>query len=133
MSDEWEALDESRRAFMINAFETDILPGVWGDLAEEDKELPVSALAAMLLDLVDRGWVEVRRVAPWTAPDGRPGYRPGERVPRAELPAVLADPDEWEYPADGAEWIGALTLTETPQGWRVNRIGPEGAGYPAGS
>ncbi|RST03169.1 hypothetical protein EF910_21580 [Streptomyces sp. WAC07149] len=124
MSREWESLTESQRAFMINAFEIDILPGVWGDLAEEDKERPAAELAPILLDLVDRGWVEVRRVVPWVTPDGNPGFQPGGAVPREALPEVLADPAEWEYPEGAMDWIGTLTLTETPEGWRVNRISP---------
>ncbi|MEU3405794.1 hypothetical protein ABZ766_17900 [Streptomyces sp. NPDC006670] len=107
---DWDALTENEYAFVLNASEIDILPGVWGDLVEEDKEKPVSYLAPILLGLVDRGLVEVRRVVPWTAPDGTPGFQPGPEVDRAELPAVLADPEEWEYPGE-LDWIGKLTLT----------------------
>lgn len=105
-----DELTENEYAFVLNASEIDILPGVWGDLVEEDKEKPVSFLVPILLRLVDQGWVRVHRVIPWTSPSGIPGYQPGPVVDRADLPAVLADPEEWEYPGE-FDWIGKLTLT----------------------
>lgn len=108
---------------MINAFEIDILPGVWGDLEPQVQDAPLAEVAAVLLSLVDRGWIEVRRVAPWTAPDGRAGYQPGELVSRDDLVEVLADPANWEYPGDS--WLGSLTLVETDAGRKISRRSPE--------
>jgi hypothetical protein len=125
--DEWDALPQAEKAFMVNGFEIDILPGVWGDLPESLQAVPLSEVAAILLSLVDRGWIEVHRVAPWTAPDGRMGFQPGDLVPRDQLPAVLADPREWEYPEDSS-WVGALTLEETEAGRKVSHRSPEEMG-----
>ncbi|WP_331730334.1 hypothetical protein [Streptomyces sp. NBC_01174] len=86
---EWQALTKSEEAFMVNSYEIDILAGVWGDLDDADQYRPVKELAAILLTLIDRGWIEVRRVAPWTSPSGEKGLQPGELVPRGQLPAVL--------------------------------------------
>ncbi|MFD9455700.1 hypothetical protein ACFWBC_21765 [Streptomyces sp. NPDC059985] len=120
---EWGALSESERAFLINSYEIDILPGVWGDLAEADQSSPVGELAQILLDLVDRGWIEVCMVTPWTSPTGRAGFRPGAPVPRDRLPELLRDEANWEYPQDG-DWIGALTLVETAEGQKITRLQP---------
>jgi len=117
-------LTVTEKAFMINAFEIDILPGVWGDLEPSVQDAPLAEVAAVLLSLVDRGWMEVRRVAPWTAPDGRTGYQPGDLVPRLELAEVLADPANWEYP-DDRSWVGCLTLVETDAGRKISRRSPE--------
>ncbi|WP_331725763.1 hypothetical protein OG264_38650 (plasmid) [Streptomyces xanthophaeus] len=119
----WEALTESERAFLINSYEIDILPGVWGDLEEADQSSPVSELAQVLLGLVDRGWIEVCRVAPWTSPAGQEGFQPGELVPRDQLQALLCDAANWEYPEDG-NWTGALTLVETAEGQKITRMSP---------
>ena len=124
---EWDALPQAEKAFMINGFEGDILPGVWGDLPEALRTAPLSEVAEILLSLADRGWLEVCRVAPWTAPDGRVGFGPGDRVPREQLPMVLADPREWEYP-EGPSWVGALTLVETEAGRMVSRRSTEEIG-----
>ncbi|MCX5199358.1 hypothetical protein OOK31_36725 [Streptomyces sp. NBC_00249] len=121
---EWEALTDSERAFLINSYEIDILPGVWGDLGEDDQSLPVDELAQVLLRLVDRGWIEVRRIAPWTSPTGEEGLQPGELVPRERLQVLLCDAANWEYP-EGDSWIGALTLVETAEGKKVTRMSPE--------
>ncbi|MET9101547.1 hypothetical protein [Streptomyces antibioticus] len=115
---EWDALTGAEEAFMVNAYEIDILPGVRGDLGEADRSRPLGELAEVLLTLVDRGWVEVRRVAPWTAPSGESGFQPGDPVARERLPAVLEDAAAWEYPDDG-DWIGALTLVGTEAGRRI--------------
>ncbi|MCM2580611.1 hypothetical protein [Streptomyces meridianus] len=77
-----------------------------------------------MLTLIDRGWIEVRRVAPWTSPSGEQGLQPGELVPRDQLPAVLEDAANWEYPDDG-NWIGAVTLVETEAGKKITRRSPE--------
>ncbi|MEU5380940.1 hypothetical protein ABZ359_36440 [Streptomyces sp. NPDC005968] len=103
---------------MINASEIDILPGVRGDLDESLVSGGPSGLTAILLPLVDKGWIEVCRLVPWTAPDGAQGLQPGPSVPRQELPALLTDAENWEYPGDG-EWLGRLTLVLTESGRRV--------------
>jgi hypothetical protein len=119
---EWDALSPVEKAFMINGTEIDILPGVWGDIPEAIQDAPLSEMTAVLLSLVDRGWLEARRLAPWVAPDGQVGAGPGDLVPREQLPAILADPREWEYPADPSSWIGALTLVETEAGRQVTHM-----------
>ncbi|NEB77637.1 hypothetical protein G3I40_20840 [Streptomyces sp. SID14478] len=105
-------LSDVEYAFVLNASEIDILPGVRGDLPEPLASGPATDLAPILLSLVDRGTVEVRRYIPWTAPDGAAGCQPGPPIPRADLPAVLAGAEEWEYP-DDFEWLGRLTLVRT--------------------
>ncbi|WP_406412329.1 hypothetical protein OG923_25330 [Streptomyces halstedii] len=121
---EWQALTKSEEAFMVNSYEIDILAGVWGDLDDADQSRPVNELAGILLTLIDRGWIEVRRVAPWTSPSGEQGLQPGELVPRDQLPAVLEDAANWEYPDDG-DWIGAVTLVQTEAGEKITRRSPE--------
>ncbi|GHE43345.1 hypothetical protein [Streptomyces vinaceus] len=121
---ELQALTKSEGAFMVNSCEIDILAGVWGDLDDADRSRPVNELAGILLTLIDRGWIEVRRVAPWTSPSGEKGFQPGELVPRDQLPAVLEDAANWEYPDDG-DWIGAVTLVETEAGRKITRSSPE--------
>ncbi|MFE4576588.1 hypothetical protein [Streptomyces chartreusis] len=116
-------MTKPEKAFMVNSCEIDILAGVWGDLDEADRSRPVNELAGILLTLVDRGWIEVRRVAPWISPSGEKGFQPGELVPRGDLPAVLEDAANWEYPNDG-DWIGAVTLVATETGTRINRRSP---------
>ena len=109
---------------MVNSYEIDILAGVWGDLDEADQSRPVNELAGVLLALIDHGWIEVRRLAPWTSPSGENGFQSGELVPRDQLPAILEDAANWEYPEDG-NWIGALTLVETEAGKKITRLSPE--------
>ncbi|MFC8256727.1 hypothetical protein ACFUNF_03455 [Streptomyces sp. NPDC057291] len=121
---EWRALTKPEKAFMVNSFEIDILAGAWADLDDPDQSRPINELAGILLALIDRGWIEVRRVAPWTSPSGENGFQPGELVPRDQLPAVLEDAANWEYPDDG-NWIGALTLVETAAGKKITRRSPE--------
>ncbi|MFJ6462351.1 hypothetical protein ACIQM0_15125 [Streptomyces sp. NPDC091387] len=121
---EWDTLTKSEEAFMVNSYEIDILAGVWGDLDEADQSRPVNELAAVLLALIDRGWIAVSRLAPWTSPAGERGFQPGELVPRDQLPAILEDAANWEYPEDG-DWIGALTLVETGAGKKITRLSPE--------
>lgn len=121
---EWQALTKSGEAFMVNSYEIDILVGVWGDLDDADRSRPVKELAGILLTLIDRGWIEVHRVAPWTSPSGQQGLQPGEPVPRDQLPAVLEDAANWEYP-DHGNWIGAVTLVETEAGMKITRRSPE--------
>ncbi|MFF8732354.1 hypothetical protein ACF073_38725 [Streptomyces sp. NPDC015171] len=100
---------DAEDAFLLNATESDILPAVRFDLAEPLASAPAEDLAAILLPLVDRGSIVVCRYIPWTAPDGAAGHQPGPAIPRQELPAVLAAPEEWEYP-DDFTWMGRLTL-----------------------
>ncbi|WP_327122479.1 hypothetical protein [Streptomyces sp. NBC_01727] len=121
---EWQALTKPEKAFMVNSYEIDILPGAWADLDDADRSRPINELAGILLALIDRGWIEVRRVVPWTSPSGENGFQPGELVPRDQLPAVLEDAANWEYPDDG-NWIGALTLVETGAGKKITRRSPE--------
>ncbi|MFZ3494686.1 hypothetical protein ACODT5_15925 [Streptomyces sp. 5.8] len=121
---EWQALTKSEEAFMVNAYEIDILAGVWGDLDDADQSRPARDLAQILLTLIDRGWIEVRRVAPWMSPSGEEGFQPGELVSRDQLPVVLEDASNWEYPDDG-DWIGAVTLVETEAGQKITRRSPE--------
>ncbi|MFG2898121.1 hypothetical protein ACGFZH_13705 [Streptomyces zaomyceticus] len=115
-----DELSSEERAFMINATEIDILPGVWGDLDEPLRSGPASDLTPILMPLVDRGWIEVCRVIPWTAPDGEAGFQPGPPIPKQDLPALLADAENWEYPQSG-EWFGCLTLVLTEAGRGIPR------------
>jgi hypothetical protein len=115
-----DELSSAERAFMINATEIDILPGVRGDLEEPLASAGPAELAAILLPLIDRGWIEVSRLVPWTAPDGNPGLQPGPSIPGQDLPALLTDADNWEYPDDG-EWLGRLTLVLTEAGQQIPR------------
>ncbi|GAA5181217.1 hypothetical protein GCM10023322_15320 [Rugosimonospora acidiphila] len=121
---DWENLTHIERCFFINAIEHDILPGVFGDLEEFERRLPLDDLAGILLPLIDRGWIEARRYARWITEDGLEGLIPGDVVPRAELPQVLADPANWEYP-DDQSWIGTLTLVCTEAGLAISRRSPE--------
>ncbi|MFD4947134.1 hypothetical protein ACFWNT_32600 [Streptomyces sp. NPDC058409] len=113
-----DGLSSSESAFMLNVFEIDILPGVRGDLDEPLVSASAAELAPILLSLVDRSWIEVCRVIPWTAPDGSCGFQPGKPITREDLPTLLADADNWDYP-DSGDWIGCLTLTLTEIGRQV--------------
>ncbi|MFE0627008.1 hypothetical protein ACFW3D_08580 [Streptomyces sp. NPDC058864] len=115
-----DELSSAERAFMINATEIDILPGVRGDLDEPLASAGPTELAAILLPLIDKGWIEVSRYIPWTTVDGTPGVQPGPSIPRHDLPALLADVDNWEYP-DDFEWLGRLTLVLTEAGQQIPR------------
>ncbi|MDI2130645.1 hypothetical protein [Yinghuangia seranimata] len=115
-------LTDVERAFMVNSYEIDILAGVWGDL---DQPWTVGELVEILLPLIDRGWIEVRRLAPWISPTGQAGLQHGELVPREQLPAVLEDPANWKYP-DNDDWIGAVTLAVTEAGRNVGRAPSQG-------
>ncbi|MDX2680466.1 hypothetical protein [Streptomyces soliscabiei] len=124
---EWDALTKVEEAFMVNSYEIDILPGMWGDLDDTDQSRPVGELAGILLTLIDRGWIEVHRVVPWTSPSGENGFQPGEPIPRDQLPGILEDAANWEYPNDG-DWSGALSLVETEAGKKITRLSPEEMG-----
>ncbi|MCF6525016.1 hypothetical protein [Streptomyces sp. JJ36] len=120
---ERHTLTDVEEAFLVNAYEADILPGVRGDV-DDDRCRSICELAWTLLALVDRGWIEVRRLEPWTSPSGESGYQPGAVVPRELLPAVLGDAGAWEYP-DGDCWVGALTLVPTEAGRKVTHRSAE--------
>lgn len=118
---EWERLTHIERAFFINSFEMDLLPGVFGDLDPAQPEPSLSELASVLLKLVDDGWMEMRRYVRRVADDGREGFAHGDPVPRDQLSVLLADPSSWAYP-DDPSWIGALTLVETEAGRTISRM-----------
>ncbi|GAA2357663.1 hypothetical protein Cme02nite_51480 [Catellatospora methionotrophica] len=48
---EWDTLTAIERAFLVNAMEMDILPGVFGDLTEAEQTLPLHDLADVLLSI----------------------------------------------------------------------------------
>ncbi|WP_406349153.1 hypothetical protein OHA44_36330 [Streptomyces sp. NBC_00144] len=99
-------------AFVLNATEMDILPGVRGDLEEPLASGPAEDLVPFLLALVDRGVVEVCRYISWAPPEGGSGVQPGPPIPHDDLPDVLAAAEEWTYP-ENFEWLGRLTLVRT--------------------
>ncbi|WP_199879028.1 hypothetical protein [Streptomyces sp. CB02460] len=90
---EWDALTTAEEAFMVSSYEIDILAGVWGDLDEADQSRPVGELAGILLALIDRGWIEVRRLAPWTSPSGANGFQSGPAVVEGRLVTGLPHQD----------------------------------------
>jgi hypothetical protein len=121
---DWDTLSHIEQCFLVNAFEHDILAGALSDLDEDEYDLPRSELATVVLNLIDRGWVEARPYIPWTAPDGREGLTIGDLIPREEVAAILAAPETWDYGAN-VSWIGAVTLNLTDAGRRVWRGQPE--------
>ncbi len=113
---QWADLSHTERELMVCALEgTSGLAFV--DDRDEDGEL--ADLPAEVLRLVDRGWVTVHRMEPWTAPDGRQGTVYGAAVARGELPGILADPATWEGRYSYL-WWGAVTLWLTEAGWVVS-------------
>ncbi len=108
----WEGLTHVEKCLLVNAFEYDLLAGVFGDLTPAEQELQLAELAEILQALIDRGWIEVRRYEPWIAEDGSEGLAASGVVAKDEVPRVLADPESWRYP-DDPSWIGAVTLVET--------------------
>ena len=87
-----------------------------------DGEWPSAAEAtAAVLSMVERGWVVLHRLEPWTSPDGQHGTQYGDPIDPAALPSLLADPDTWDDPAD-ERWIGELTLSLTRE-WSSSRAG----------
>lgn len=94
-----------------------ILPYACTVTDENGDPVPDQEVAAVVLALVDRGWIEVHRLEPWTAPDGREGAMYGAAIGCAELPALLADPDTWDDP-EGASWVGEVTLSQV-DGWHT--------------
>ncbi|MFF7216054.1 hypothetical protein ACFZAU_36890 [Streptomyces sp. NPDC008238] len=115
-----DELSSAERAFMINATEIDILPGVRGDLEEPLASAGPAELAAILLPLIDKGWIEVSCYIPRTDPNGTAGFQPGPSIQRHDLPALLADAESWDYP-DDFEWLGHLTLVLTEAGRQIPR------------
>ncbi|WP_037606720.1 hypothetical protein [Streptacidiphilus rugosus] len=113
---QWADLSRVERELMICALEgTAGLAFVDGiDEAGEPVDLP-----AEVLRLVDRGWVTVHRMEPWTAPDGQKGIVYGAAIARDELPEILADPATWEG-LYSYLWWGAVTLWPTEAGWVVS-------------
>ncbi|NUK03225.1 hypothetical protein [Streptomyces lunaelactis] len=118
-SEDVDNLSRAESAFILNAFEIDVLPGVRGDLDEPLASAPGPELATVLMPLIDRGWIEVCRIIPWTSPEGKLGDQPGPPIPREVLPALLADADNWEYP-DSRTWTGCLTLVLTERGRQIS-------------
>ncbi len=111
----WTALTSVERALIICASEAwGILPYAEADLDEEDD---AADLPGAVLGLVDRGWVRLHRLEPWSSPDGRRGAVYGPPIPGAEIAAVVGDPATWEEPED-SRWIGAVTLSLTDV-WRT--------------
>ncbi|MEY9929983.1 hypothetical protein ABH926_004625 [Catenulispora sp. GP43] len=83
-----------------------------------DGEWPSNAeVIAAVQSAVDRGWVKVHRLEPWTFPDGREGLHCSDPIDDAELPSILADPDTWDDPP-GTDWIGEVALSPTPK-WEL--------------
>jgi hypothetical protein len=72
-------------------------PGVFGDLEPAQPTPSLSEHAAVLLTLIDNGWMEIRQYVRWVA-DGREGLAHSDPVPRDHLP-MLAD-SSWECPDD---------------------------------
>ncbi|MFG1807836.1 hypothetical protein [Streptomyces sp. NPDC049040] len=116
MNDVWETVTPVEHALLICAQEASgILAYVEADIDDGEDYEPVD-LVSGVLSLVDRGWVHVHRIEPWTAPDGRRGADYGPPIPRAEIPSVLEDPATWDEPHDSS-WLGAITLSFT-DAWR---------------
>jgi hypothetical protein len=121
---EWDALTNIERAFFINSYEIDILPGVFGDLSDAEKDLPLPELAAILMSLIGQGWIGMHRYIPWTAPDGREGTQPGDLITDDALSELLADPRSWDYATYPGTWVGAPTLVTTETGLTICRLSP---------
>ncbi|MET7542893.1 hypothetical protein [Streptomyces sp. NPDC005507] len=111
----WMTLTSVEHELMICASEA------WGILAYatngKDEDGHLVDLPCVVLGLVDRGWVQVHRLEPWTAPNGEEGATHGPPIPRAEIPEVLQDPATWDDPEEPS-WIGTVTLSVT-ETWRV--------------
>jgi hypothetical protein len=120
----WESLTNIERAFFVNAQEIEILPGVFGDLNDDEVKLPLTELAATLLSLIDRGWIDVCRYDERIGASGRLEMVPGRKIPTEELPALLADPGNWDYFRD-VSWNGKLKLLETDAGKKISRMSPD--------
>ena len=109
---------------MVNAREHDLLPGVmWDwrtDLDFDDRLSRYGELADSLLQLVDQGLIEVRRLL------REDRY---EVVAPEHLGEVLADAAVWSYTERGWEHRDeGLAIVETPAGQQLSRT--DGSGVP---
>ncbi|MBY8877257.1 hypothetical protein [Actinacidiphila acidipaludis] len=119
MNDVWSNVTPIEHALMICAQEAwGILAYAEGDI-EDGEDYEQDDLIRGVLNLVDRGWVHVHRIEPWTAPDGHTGVDYGPPVPRPGIPSLLAEPATWDDPEDPS-WVGAVTLSFT-DAWRELR------------
>ncbi|MGW0633370.1 hypothetical protein [Streptomyces sp. NPDC002758] len=122
MSDSlWDGLAWVEQDLLVCAQEA------WGILpyacsGPDDRGEPASDedIAAALLGLVDRGWVEVCRLEPWTSPNGESGIQYGPPIPREVLERLLRLPETWDDPVDQS-WVGALTLSRTERWYAAVR------------
>jgi hypothetical protein len=114
----WDQLAWIERELMICAFEASgVLAHVAGTRDQTGTVVSQREVAAAVLGLVDRGWVQVRRLVSWIGPDGRAGTQPSAVIAREDLDDVLADPATWREPSVES-WVGAVTLSETAAGRR---------------
>lgn len=105
----WDSLSKIEHDLMICAIEGwGILPYAC-DVDDSGRAVSDADVAAMVLELVDRGWVEIHRLVPWTSPTGAEGVTYGPAVLRADLDELLLDPASWAEPS--GSWVGALTLS----------------------
>jgi hypothetical protein len=125
----WDALSHEEQCLMVNAREHDLLPGVMGDwrtdLEPAERFSRYGELATVLIDLVDRGLIEVRRLSE------NDEY---EVIGRADLAEALADPATWEY--TDHNWIHrdeGLAIVETPAGKQLSRGDTSGVPDPQSS
>ncbi|HEV3358316.1 MAG TPA: hypothetical protein VG247_16085 [Pseudonocardiaceae bacterium] len=121
----WDELSHEEQCLMVNAREHDLLPGTlhdWRTDLDQGAQLAlVSELADALVSLVDLGFVEVRRIVP--------GRDDGDTVPRADLPAVLADTEVWDYSERGWDYRDdGLCIVVTARGQEL--MGTDRSGVP---
>ena len=106
---QWSALSQTEQDLMICALEG---TGMLAFAGNEDDH-------GTVLSLVDRGWVTVHRIGPWTAPDGQRGITYGPALARDDISEILATPDTWDA-HNSYLWYGAVTLWLTPAGWAAS-------------
>lgn len=106
-----DRLSSAERAFLINAGEVDILPGVRGDLDEPLVSRPASALVPILLSLVDRGWIEVCRVVPLDSGEQHSRRAAWSPCPEAGAPRRPGGHRELGVPANQHTLRSLLDLT----------------------
>jgi hypothetical protein len=118
---------------MVNARESDLLPSVmWDwrtDLDFADRLARYGELANVLIQLVDEGLIEVRRL--FVGDDRNDRY---EVISRDRLPDVVADRAVWEY--TDHNWTHRdedLATVETPAGQQLSRTDRSGVPDPQGS
>ncbi|HEY3868165.1 MAG TPA: hypothetical protein VGM10_07430 [Actinocrinis sp.] len=108
----WDGLTPLESRLMVCAMEGwGLLPQAYEAAGERATAAP-SEMAAAVLNLVDLGWVEVRRIESRPEPDGEEVATYGDPIGRDDLPGLLADPDTWDAPREPS-WIGEVTLTQT--------------------